>query len=334
MAEPRAGFVALLGPPNVGKSSLLNALLGERLAIVSPRPQTTRSRILGILPRGEAQILFLDTPGRHDGRRPLNVALNAVVDEATRDCDVACLLVDATRGWTATHDELVAALGGPSEKLVVVRTKCDLVGRARRRRGRPERSSGAPEPGGMQVGEQPAEMAAAPAGASGEGAETVRRPEPVPEPLAAQTLDVSSRSGAGLDALLDAIEARLPVSPPLYGDESLTDRPLRWLCGELIREAAMGLLDEELPHSIAVEVHAYDESDPRVVRIRADVLVERESQKRIVVGQGGRQIKQIGMRARRAIEALVGSKVHLELFVKVDSRWAKSPGRMAELGYH
>ncbi|MEZ4330463.1 MAG: GTPase Era [Myxococcota bacterium] len=309
MAEPRAGFVALLGPPNVGKSSLLNALLGERLAIVSPRPQTTRSRILGILPRGDAQILFLDTPGRHRGRRPLNVALNAVVDEATRHCDVACLLVDATRGWSETHEELLAALGGPSAKLIVVRTKCDRLGRSRRRRGRMERAPDA-------------------------ASETMRRPEPIPETLAARAVDVSSRSGAGLEALLDAIVARLPVSPPLYDDESLTDRPLRWLCAELIREAAMGLLDEELPHSIAVEIHAFDESDPRLVRIRADVLVERASQKGIVVGQGGRQIKQIGMRARRAIESLVGSKVHLELFVKVDPRWSKSPERMAELGYH
>lgn len=301
MAEPRAGFVALLGPPNVGKSSLLNALLGERLAIVSPRPQTTRSRILGILPRGDAQILFLDTPGRHQGRKPLNVALNAVVDEASRDADVACLLVDAVRGWSATHDELVAALGGPSERLIVVRTKCDRLARSDR--------------------------ASAPRGGA-------RGPEPIPEPLAAGVLDVSARTGQGLQALLDALVERLPLSPPLYGGEELTDRPLRWLCGELIREAAMGLLDEELPHSIAVEIRSYDESDPRLVRIRADLLVERESQKRIVVGQGGRQIKQIGIRARRAIEDLVGAKVHLELFVKVDPRWAKSPGRLAELGYH
>ncbi|MEZ4340856.1 MAG: GTPase Era, partial [Sandaracinaceae bacterium] len=269
MAEPRAGFVALLGPPNVGKSSLLNALLGERLAIVSPRPQTTRSRILGILPRGDAQILFLDTPGRHHGRRPLNVALNAVVDEATRDCDVACLLVDATRGWSDTHDELVAALGGASEKLIVVRTKCDLLRRSPGRRARMARASEAAEQ----------------AGRPDDAREAIRPLEPVPEALAARVIDVSARSGTGLEALLDAIVARLPVSPPLYGDESLTDRPLRWLCAELIREAAMGLLDAELPHSIAVEVHAYDESDPRIVKIRADVLVERESQKRIVVGQ-------------------------------------------------
>lgn len=290
MAESRAGFVALLGPPNVGKSSLLNALLGQRLAIVSPRPQTTRSRILGILPRGEAQILFLDTPGRHRGGRPLNTSLNTIVDEVARDCDVALLLVDRSRGWSEVHDELVAALAATSRTPIVVFTKCDLP------------------------------PAVDPATA------------PPPE-LAAGALLVSARRGTGLEALLDAIVARLPLSPPLYADDDLTDRPLRFLCAELIREAAMGLLSEELPHAIATEVMAFEEGG-QLTRIRADLLVERESQKRIVVGQGGQKIKQIGIRARQAIEALVGTKVHLELFVKVDPGWSKSARRMQDLGYH
>lgn len=290
MAESRAGFVALLGPPNVGKSSLLNALLGQRLAIVSPRPQTTRSRILGILPRGDAQILFLDTPGRHDGTKTLNATLNAIVDEAARDCDVALLLIDSTRGWSGIHDELLGALSAKSAALVVVETKTDL-----------------------------------PAARTG---------LPIPEALAAAVVRVSARRKTGLETLLDAIVAKLPASPPLYGEDELTDRPVRWLCAELIREAAMRLLDEEIPHAIAVQLHSYEESDPRLVRIRADLLVERESQKRIVVGQGGRQIKQIGIRAREAIEAFIERRVHLELFVKVDPRWSQSARRMAELGYH
>lgn len=290
MAESRAGFVALLGPPNVGKSSLLNALLGQRLAIVSPRPQTTRSRILGILPRGDAQILFLDTPGRHHGTKTMNNALNAIVDEAARDCDVALLLVDSTRGWSEVHDELVRALAPKAAALVVVETKADLP--------------------------------------------SARAGTPIPAALAAAVVRVSARRKQGLEGLLDAIVEKLPASPPLYGEDELTDRPVRWLCAELIREAAMKLLDEELPHSIAVQLHSYDESDPKLVRIRADLLVERESQKRIVVGQGGRQIKQIGIRAREAIEAFVESRVHLELFVKVDPRWSQSARRMAELGYH
>lgn len=292
MTTTRAGFVALLGPPNAGKSSLLNALLGQRLAIVSPRPQTTRSRILGILPRGDAQILFLDTPGRHRGTKALNQALNAIVEESARDCDVALLLVDRTRGWTEVHDELVSALAAKPGASLVVRTKSDL-------------------------------------GAS----RTREAAEPIPAGLDPGVIDVSARTGQGLDRLLDAIVERLPISPPLYGEDELTDRPTRWIAAELIREAAIGSLAEELPHAIAVEVRAYDESDPRLVRIRADLLVERESQKRIVVGQGGRQIKAIGIRAREAIEAFLGVRVHLELFVKVDRDWAKSARRLAELGY-
>jgi len=291
MAETRAGFVALLGPPNVGKSSLLNALLGQRLAIVSAKPQTTRSRILGILPRGDAQILFLDTPGRHRGTKALNTSLNAIVDEVTRDCDVALLLVDRSRGWSDTHDELARALETAGREKIVVFTKCDLA---------------------------PAEVG-----------ESV-----MPAALAEEALPVSARKGKGLDALLDSIVARLPISPPLYGSDDLTDRPVRFLCAELIREAAMGLLAEELPHSIAVQVLTYEEGGSRPTRIRADLLVERDSQKRIVVGQGGQKIKQIGIRARQSIEALIGAKVHLELFVKVDPQWSKSARRMLELGYH
>jgi len=303
MAEFRAGFVALLGPPNVGKSSLLNALLGQRLAIVSARPQTTRSRILGILPRGEAQILFLDTPGRHRGGRPLNTSLNAIVDEVARDCDVALLLVDRSKGWSEIHDELAAALEAARRCTIVVWTKADLAPARAPARGRAE-SAGA-------------EKAAGPPAALASGAHVV-----------------SARSGAGLEGLLDAIVGALPESPPLFGEDDLTDRPLRFLCAELIREAAMGLLDEELPHALAVEIRAYDESDPRLTRIRADLLVERDSQKRIVVGHGGQKIKQIGIRARQGIEAFVGGRVHLELFVKVDGNWSKSARRMTELGYH
>lgn len=310
MSDSRAGFVALLGPPNAGKSSLLNALLGERLAIVSARPQTTRSRILGILPRGDAQILFLDTPGRHRGTKALNSALNAQVDEAARDCDVALLLVDPERGWTEVHDELVAALATKREALLVVRTKADLAGRVRGR-GRGE--------GG---------------GGGREGREGRPVPSPIPEALAREAIAVSARRGRGLDQLLDAIVARLPISPPLYAVDALTDRPTRWLGAEFVREAAMGLLADELPHAIAVEVLAWDESDPRLVRVRADLLVERESQKRIVVGQGGRQIKAIGIRARGALEAFLGRQVHLELFVKVDPDWSRSERRRSELGYH
>lgn len=291
MSEFRAGFVALLGPPNAGKSSLLNALLGQKLAIVSAKPQTTRSRILGILPREGAQILFLDTPGRHVSPKKLNEALNSVVEEVARDCEVALLLVDRAQGYTEVHEELARALREKSRPTIVVGTKSDL----------PKAQAG---------------------------------PWPLPEaPSDWPALAVSARNGEGLEPLLEAIVERLPESPPLYGEDELTDRPMRWLCAELVREALFDLLDQELPYSMAVEVLRYDESKPKAIRIGANLLVERDSQKRIVVGKGGSMIKKIGIRARRSIEDWVGRQVHLELFVKVDPNWLKNDRRIAELGY-
>jgi len=294
----RAGFVALLGPPNAGKSSLLNALLGEHLAIVTAKPQTTRSRILGILPRPGAQLLFLDTPGRHQSTKRLNQTYNAVVDEVARDCDVALLLVDRGSGWTEIHEELAEALRGHRRPTILVGTKSDL------RRAR----------------DQPWPPAEATATSESESAWPA--------------LAVSARAGEGLEALLDAIVPRLPISPPLYGEDDLTDRPVRWLCAEKIREALFELLDQELPYSMAVEVLRFDESDPRTLKIGANLLVQRDSQKRIVVGRGGAMIKKIGIRARQAIEAWLERPVHLELFVKVDPGWTKSDRRLEELGYH
>jgi GTP-binding protein Era len=291
MGEFRSGFVALLGPPNVGKSSLLNAVLGQRLAIVSAKPQTTRSRILGILPRDGAQILFLDTPGRHRSPKKLNEALNSIVDQVSRDCDVALLLVDRGVGWTEIHDELAAGLAAQRRPTLVVGTKSDLA-RAR---------------------------------------EAVWPIEAAPADWPAHA--VSARTGEGLEALLDGIVDVLPASPPLYGEDDLTDRPMRWLCAEMVREAVFELLDKELPYSMAVEVLRYDESSPKLVRIAANLLVERDSQKRIVVGRGGSMVKKIGIRARRSIEEWLGRKVHLELFVKIDPDWLKSGRRIEELGY-
>jgi len=270
----------------------LNALLGERLAIVTAKPQTTRSRILGILPRPGAQLLFLDTPGRHRSPKKLNEALNAVVAEAARDCDVALLLVDRAQGWDEIHDELATELAALARATILVGTKSDL-------------------PRAQQNVWPPPE---APAG----------------WPVFA----VSARSGEGLEALLDAIAGALPESPPLYGEDELTDRPLRWLCAEMIREAAFERLDQELPYSIAVEVLSFDESSAKRLKIRANLLIARDSQKRIVVGRGGSMIKQIGIQAREAIEGFVGRKVYLELFVKVDPSWLKNDRRIAELGYH
>jgi GTP-binding protein Era len=292
MDDFRSGFVALLGPPNAGKSSLLNTILGQRLAIVSAKPQTTRSRILGILPREGAQILFLDTPGQHKSPKKLNEALNAVVSQVSRDCEVALLLVDRAVGWTEVHEEMAGALRSMSRETIVVGTKSDL----RRAKDKVWPIEGAPD-------DWP-------------------------------SFAVSAKTEEGIEPLLEAIVELLPASPPMYGEDELTDRPMRWLCAEMVREALFELLDQELPYSMAVEVLSYDESRPKAIRIGANLLVERDSQKRIVVGKGGSMIKKIGIRARKAIEEWVGRQVHLELFVKVDPNWLKNDRRIQELGYH
>jgi GTP-binding protein Era len=290
-AGHRAGVVALLGRPNAGKSTLLNRLLGEKLAIVTAKPQTTRSRLLGILSRPEAQLLLVDTPGFLAGGRPLESAMRAVAEEAARDCDVALLLVDPVRGWEPLHAEWLARLAAQSTPVLLVATQCDR-----------------PNAG--------------------------RAPWPPPGTEAATAaLRVSARTGEGVEALLAQAIALLPEGPAYFPDDEFTDRPLRFLAAEAVREAAFEALGQELPYRIAVEVTEFDESAPAIVRIRATILVERDSQKRIVVGRGGEQIKAIGIAARREIERLVGRQVHLALWVKIEPGWARKPKRLKSLGY-
>ncbi len=287
----RAGLVSLLGRPNAGKSTLLNHLLGEKLAIVTAKPQTTRSRILGILTLENAQLLLLDTPGMHESTKRFNVALGELVEEATADCDVAVLLVDPTAGWREADADMLARLAARSTPVILVGTKHD----------------------------RKASRAAAwpPAGAE----------------VAAVQLQISARTEEGIPRLLEELVARLPESPRLYPEDQLSDRPLRFLAAELVREAAFEELSQELPYALAVEIVDFDESRSDLVRIRARLLVERASQKQIVIGSGGSMVKRIGIRARREIEKLLGTRLHLELRVKVEAQWSHRPKRLKSLGY-
>ena len=287
----RCGVVALLGRPNAGKSTLLNRLLGEKLAAVTHKPQTTRSQILGVLTRPNAQLLLLDTPGLHEGGKPLDLAMRDAAERAREGCDVALLLVDPVRGFEPLHATWLAQLAARKVPVLLVATQIDRA--------------------------EAAAVAWPPPGVDASGG----------------AFRVSAQTGAGIEALLAAIEALLPVGPAHYPADQLTDRPMRFLAAELIREAAFLELGQELPYRLAVDVLDYDERDPALTRIRANLLVERDSQKPIAIGRGGEKVREIGTQARRGIERLVGHQVHLDLRVKVDPAWAKKPNRLKSLGY-
>lgn len=288
----RSGVVALLGLPNAGKSTLLNRLVGLKLAAVTAKPQTTRSRILGIVNHGSAQILLVDTPGIHTSTRMLNHHLNEIANSVLEDCDLAVLLVDASEGWGPEHAAIFERLQSRHASVLVVGTKAD-------------RASAKTSPWPSEIAEQ-----------------------------AAATLCVSAKTGQGIEALLDLIADKLPPAPHLYGTEEVTDRSLRFLAAEAVREAAFECLEQELPYEIGVEILSFDEKRDDLTKIRADLIVQRDSQKRIVVGSGGEQIKRIGIRARQEIEALLEKKVHLELWVKIEPGWHKKKKRIEALGYY
>ncbi len=281
----RCGTVALLGRPNAGKSTLLNALLGEKLAITAARAQTTRGRLLGVETRPDAQILYYDTPGVNRGQARFNRALSERALLTAGDVDVRLLLFEARAQWDEP-EERIAELGAPP--MLLVRTKSDLS------RG---------------------------------------RPTPVPEPERfAAILECSSVTGAGLDELRHRVVALLPEGPPLYPEDTLTDAPMRFLAAEQIREVVFESYRDEIPYAIAVEVESYKESGDEL-RVRANLLVEREAQKAIVVGSGGRMLKRVGIEARERLTRLTGLRTHLNLWVKTDRNWSKRPKRARELGY-
>jgi GTP-binding protein Era len=278
----RCGLVALLGRPNAGKSTLLNALLGEKLAITSAKAQTTRSRILGVLTRPGLQLVLYDTPGVHRGQARFNLAMTEAALFAARDADVRLVLFECGATWDEPEERL-SELPPP---LLLVRTKRDLA-----------------------------------------------EPSAVPRPERfAECVEVAATREEGVEALVEAVARYMPESPPLYDEDYLTDRSMRFLAAEQIREVAFELLRDELPYALAVEVEEWNETD-REVRIRANLLVERESQKGIVVGAGGHMLGRLGSEARRRLAESIGKPVHLKLWVKADKNWTKRPKRARQLGY-
>jgi GTPase len=289
----RAGFAALVGRPNVGKSTLLNKLVGQKLSIVTPRPQTTRHRIIGLVNLPEAQIAFVDTPGLHEGgKRALNVALNRTAASALNDADLVVLVVEALR-WYPEDDFALRRLVESGRPAIAVVNKVD--------RARPR-----------------------------------ERLLPYIEALAKRhdfraIVPISATSGDNLDRLKQTIAQELPESPPLFGPEDSTDKPLSFRIAETIREKLTLELNQEVPYGIAVEVESLGEEDGQKV-VSAVIWVDREGQKPIVIGAGGERLKRVGSSARRELNALTGDRYHLTLWVKVRENWADNAQALKALG--
>jgi len=293
-----SGFVAIIGRPNVGKSSLCNRLVGEKVAIVSDKPQTTRTRIMAVLHLPGAQAVLVDTPGIHKPKDGLGRQMTAQAREALSGIEVACLIVDASSPAPGSNDRRAAhhVLAAECPRLLIL-NKIDLV----------------PEP------ERPARQAAYAALA------------PADAPFD-EVLLVSATTGAGEAALIAALRARLPEGPAYFPEDAITDRPEQFLAAELVREHALHLLRDEVPHAVAVTVEEWQARDSGVVYIGATLYVERESQKGIVIGKGGAMLRAIGQAARQEIELRLGSPVYLDIRVKVKEDWRDRPGSLSILG--
>lgn len=296
----RSGFVALAGCPNVGKSTLLNRLLGEKVAIVTPLPQTTRHAIRGVLTLPGSQIVFVDTPGIHVPKFRLNESMVSAARQAVADADLVLVLVDAGRE-PGEGDRAVAGLCRESGRpLVLVLNKWDTV------------------PEALREGRRAAYAAL------GEFVDIVA---------------LCALEPGAATALLPKVIERLPETPPYYPDEQLTDQTLRDMIGELVREQVILHCKQEVPYAVAVAVDRYqeatdeDEGHGEDDRIWATIYVERESQKGILIGKGGAMIKAIGTAARKQMEALTGRRTHLKLFVKVRAGWRKDTEFLRELGF-
>lgn len=290
----KSGFVAVVGRPNVGKSTLLNALLEYKVAIVSNKPQTTRNTIQCVLTREDAQIVFLDTPGLHKPLHKLGEYMVKSTFKALDDVDLVLWLVEMGK-WTTVDSHIQAELAGVAQPVILVANKADQ----------------------LPIEEQ----------------EQFLREVSQKREFAA-VLAASALQGTNLPELVQTLVDRLDEGPQYYPDDWLTDHPERFIIAEFIREELLVRTEEEIPHSIAVDIDEIKEEPKKnLMKIRATIYVERESQKGIVIGRQGQKLKEVGTSARLQIERLLGTRVHLDLWVKVKKDWRNKPGALRELGY-
>jgi len=291
----RSGFIAIVGAPNVGKSTLLNRLLGEKISITSKKPQTTRNRILGVLHRKRSQMIFIDTPGIHRARRRLNVRIVEAAIAAIADADTILMLADAAHPDPAAETILVRRLARQRQPVILALNKIDRVEKPR-------------------LLEQMAQWR-----------DRCRFEAIVP---------ISALKSVQIERLLEAMETVLPFGPPLFPEDAVTDLPVRFIAGEIVREKIFRLTGEEIPYATAVTVEAFEEGRGQAgVTIRASIHVERESQKGILIGKGGGKLRQIREAAQSEIQKMVGVPVVLTLFVRVQKNWRQDTRALRKFGY-
>ncbi len=288
----RSGYVAILGVPNVGKSTLLNALLGEKLSIVTPKPQTTRHRILGIVNRPGSQILFLDTPGIHHSNRPLNEAIVHTALATLGDADLVLHMIYPKAEILRDDEEIADRIHRSHKPHLVLINRIDEV----------SKESLLPLIEKVQARLKPTEI-----------------------------IPISALAGDGLDRVLAAVKTRLPEGPAYYPTDIYTEHDMRFIAQEIVREKAMQLLHQEIPYHLTTQVEDFKDEEG-IARIHIAIIIEKDSQKGMVIGAKGSMIKRIGQMAREDIEKMVGKKVYLELFVKVQEGWTTDRNKLKELG--
>lgn len=291
----KSGFVAVVGRPNVGKSTLLNKLIGEKIVIMSDKPQTTRNRIMLVLTREDMQIVFLDTPGIHKPKHKLGEYMVKAASSALDEVNVAIFVVDASEKKGAGDEFVMRKLAQANTKVILAVNKVDKL-------------------------------------------QDKKELLPIIKSYTdkmdfAAVVPMSALEDSDFSNLIDEIAKYLPEGPKYFPDDMVTDQPERLIAAELIREKILEATRDEIPHSIAVEIDEMKLRDNQDIYIRAIVYVERESQKGIVIGAGGKLLKQIGQKARRDIEALLGNKIYLELWVKVKTDWRNKGGALREFGF-